>query len=295
MKEKKRKQENKSKEGGYMRNSPIIVALVIVACLITLSPRDANAFIGLRLSGSYGYVNYKDFNEFAKYMNGTVFKDPTVRILAEMPEIHWMPETKLEFVFSLRQGLSSGIGVGYLRGSSEFNTVIRGGTIDQQDLGYNHTIDSYPLTYTVYFSLPTTTVSWAVPMIYFGLGAYYTKASFDLTDVTATEDNSMTSELTDWGWGMHGGAGVEFELTPVITLDIEFFGRFAENKGVTGTMKDASGSEEDAYLMSDLVDDKFIQGPNLYYGPWETDDRQYDEGTVTLTGFGFTFGIKVAW
>lgn len=106
---------------------------------------------------------------------------------------------------------------------------------------------------------------------------------------------SVNSELADWGWGIHGGAGVEFELTPIITLDIDFFGRFAQNKGFTGTMKDRSGNEADAYLMNDLVDDLFIPGPNLYYGPWPTIDKQYNEGTVHLTGYGFTFGIKVAW
>jgi hypothetical protein len=150
-------------------------------------------------------------------------------------------------------------------------------------------VKAFPLTATVYVKLPP--LPFAKPYAFAGGGMYYTKASFDETVTSGGSADESKADLTKWGFGLHGGAGLSFALAPRVGLDVGVKGRWADVKGLTGTATGPDGKPVDVFLAY-YTDEEGA----LRFGPEALSDKgAYGEGSVDLSGYAFTLTVTVAF
>ncbi|MBU8922138.1 MAG: hypothetical protein KOO63_10010, partial [Bacteroidales bacterium] len=128
------------------------------------------------------------------------------------------------------------------------------------------------------------------PYLYGGGGLYYSSLDIAFQHFDGVDRTGYDAKLSTWGYGIHGGGGMEFSITPTFSLDIGFKVRWADISGYEGTATLPDGEERDAFFVSDKVDGKLI----FEAMPVEEKDN-YDEGSVNLTGYTIYIGFKAGF
>jgi len=253
------------------------VAIVMVVCSVCAAA-SVHGGVGFRVGGAFSYISYGQYNNMVDYFNDEILSEPSAS--GKLDNLHWVPELSGEFLYSLAPMVQVGIGAGLIWGTSRFS-------VEPLDYVSEHTVRAYPVTATVYVETPVPYAA-VKPYVFAGGGAYYSKVGFTVS--SAIDSLNMESDLSAWGFGLHGGAGVEYSIAPKVSLVFEAKGRWAKIQGLEGTRTIALGPSEDAYLAYIEESDR------VNYGPMSTDDSgTYGEGTVDLSGFAFSLGIKVAF
>jgi opacity protein-like surface antigen len=255
----------------------IVAAAVVLSIALWTVPADAG--LGVKVRGGYTHIGYGDFNDYVEAANVSLAG------IAEMEKIDWLPEVSAEFTFSVLPTFTAGVGIGYLKGTSKFSFGLGG-----DELSYEHSVRAVPLTATAYWEPPLVGLH---PYVFGGVGMYHTKLFFSQAVTVGGDMASYEADLTKWGFGLHGGAGMRFEIVPTVGLDVGVYGRWASISGFEGTATNQDGDSYDAYLVRDTVEDP-VSGEVDYYGPWPTGDS-YDEGTVDLSGFTIFIGVTVGF
>jgi hypothetical protein len=256
-----------------MKFTALMAAFSLVLC------GNASSETGIRLNAGMSRVSYDDYNKFVDEVNKSLSS-----IGLELEKLHWLPEIQGEFIYSPLPLITVGAGAGMLFGKAELSS----GLIGQMEYG----VKTYPITVTGYFKpdLPLMPVK---PYAFFGLGMYYSKINFEL-DQNFVQGVSESADMTTWGFGFHGGAGLEFSILPALSLELGVRARWAELKGFEGTGTDANGDPVDVFLVSDEI---LYQG-NYYpaFGPLDVAEKdKYNEGALDLSGYGFSLGLKFAF
>jgi opacity protein-like surface antigen len=257
-------------------------ATVLIAFVCLLAANGASAGIGVRVSGALSYVSYGDFNDAADYANreGLWASGATGKVNA----IHWIPEFGGEVIVPVIPLLSVGVGVGIVSGKSSY--------VLQTGLGsysYEHAMKAYPVTATAYVNLPM--LPFAKPYLYLGGGAYRVKLTFEESTSSGSSTSEASAELQKWGFGLHGGAGLSFDIVPKVRFELGLKWRRAIVKGFEGTLRNPDGSSTDVFLAYHRDTDG-----NLNFAPESTADKDaFDEGSADLSGFAFTLGLAVSF
>ena len=119
---------------------------------------------------------------------------------------------------------------------------------------------------------------------------YYSRIDFEFKLSDGVDTEGYDAELSTWGFGIHGGGGIEFSIAPTFSLDIGFKVRWADISGYEGTATNVGGETKEVFLVADTVNDV------LMYGTESLDNKgEYDEGSVDLTGFTFYIGFKAGF
>ena len=257
-------------------------AAAFLAFALLVAAHGASAGIGVRASGGLSYVSYGDFNDAADYANeeGLWASGAT----GEVGAIHWIPEFGGEVVVPVISRLSVGVGGGILFGKSSY--------VLQTGLGsysYEHTMKAYPVTVTAYVDLPM--LPFARPCVYLGGGAYRASLTFEESASGGSSVDEASADLRKWGFGLHGGAGLSFDIVPKLRFDLGLKWRWAVVKGFEGTRTNPDGTSTDVFLASYRD-----AGGALNFAPEATADRDvYSEGSVDLSGFAFMLGFTVSF
>ncbi len=252
--------------------------LTIIAAMAFFASTVAWAGMGFRVMGGFSHIAYGDFNAFIDTTN-TGFGG-----MARMDNINWVPEIAGEFYYSLMPMLELGIGAGIISGKSDFS-------ISTMNVGasFKHTVKVYPFTTTAYFypQVPFITMK---PYAYGGVGMYYSRITFETSGTFGGDSDGYDADLTDWGFGLHGGGGIEFFVMRTVSFDIGFKVRWADMKGFEGTATDFDGNTRDVFYVSDEI------GGYLVYGLADVAEKDdYDEGSVDLSGYSLYAGIKIGF
>lgn len=252
----------------------MLTVLIIGAFLAT----DAGtAGIGFRVSGGYGYIGYRDFNDRIDYMNNEYLD--SMSIAGKLDRLHWVPEISGEVLVSLFPRFDFGLGVGLISGKRIFS-------IEPVGYRYEHTVKAYPITATIYAALPAP-FGFAKPYAFVGGGVYYSTLVFDSDTPTAA--TSSKADLSAWGFGVHAGAGLRIPLAPRVSLDVGIKGRVAAIRGFEGTKTWDTGETEDIFLAHGRN-----QQYDVIYEPKPVSERDaFDEGTLDVSGIAIALGLKV--
>jgi hypothetical protein len=250
--------------------------------ILALSSSSA-AETGFRVNAGMTRISYDDYNDFADIVNEDLAVFGT-----ELENLNWLPELQGEFLYSPLPLITFGAGAGMIFGKAELSSSLIG------NLEYG--VRSYPITMTGYFKpeLPLMPVK---PYAFCGIGMYYSKITCEFsTDIV--EGIYESTDLSTWGFGIHGGAGLEFSILPMLSLEVGVRGRWADIKGFEGTGTDAAGNRVDVFLVADDVEVEY-QGQTYQaaaFGPWSKEDQdRYQEGSRDITGYGFVLGLKLAF
>ena len=258
-----------------MKRSCIVRTALMLGTLIAANA--ATAGIGFRVSGGFSYIGYGDYNDRVEYMNDEYL--PLLSIAGKLDKLHWVPEISGEVLVSLLPRFDLGLGVGLISGKTNFS-------IEPVDYRYEHTVQSYPITATLYAALPAP-FGFAKPYAFAGGGVYYSTLVFDSdTPAAAT---SFKADLSAWGFGVHAGAGLRIPLAPRVSLDVGIKGRVVAIRGFEGTKTWGTGRTEDVFLAHGVNE----QG-NLIHEPKPVSEQDaFDEGTLDVSGIAIALGLKV--
>jgi opacity protein-like surface antigen len=256
----------KRKEAGMKKAIALAIAIGIIAASV-----PAEAGFGLRVRGGYTNVSYGDFNEWVDGFNAEVPSG-----MSTMDKIEWLPEISAEFTFTIVPTFSGGVGIGYLSGTSDYSI-----SIGLDGYSYKHKVRSIPLTLNLYWEPSLATLQ---PFVFAGAGIYRTDLEFAVGLTQGGNLEGYEADLDKWGFGLQGGGGLRFTVTPMMSFELGIQGRWADISGFEGTAKSFDGEELDVYLAKD--DD--------YFGPEDTDGTM-DEGSVNLSGITFFIGMTVAF
>ncbi|UCF04977.1 MAG: outer membrane beta-barrel protein [bacterium] len=256
-----------------------VVFVFGIALAVMTAPAYAQGGVGVRITGGYSYITYSDFNDFVEDFNAQLDGEET------LDEMHWVSEFSGEVTFSAFPGFTVGVGAGIVSGKSDWAVAI-----GLQQIRQEHKMRAYPFTLTGYFE-PPAPFTFAKPLVYAGVGAYRSTITFRFAaspDIEGSPD--FDAELTDWGFGVHGGAGLRFKVAPIIDLDLGIKGRWATIKGYEGTA--TSGNEtKDVVLVKYVTDEGFRA-----YGVQPAEDADlYEEGKVDLSGYGFVVSVVIGF
>lgn len=256
-----------------------VIALLLVSVLALAGIAEAG--VGVRVTGPVSYIGYGNWNDFADFLNDVAI--PELGLSQKIDNINWVPEFGGEVLVSPIPLLDIGLGAGMMLKTADIS-------ISQatETMSFTHKLRAYPFTLTGYLK-PSLPLGFAKPFFYGGVGLYYTKLIFEEGYEGIMGDYSYEAELTKTGFGLHGGAGLEFSVFPKVSIDIGIKARWAKIKGFEGTATDSEGAEDDVFLMFDEDEEG-----NLMYGPESVDyEDVFGEGEVDLSGFGFVLGVKV--
>ena len=266
-----------------------IVAVFVVLSMF-LCAGTSSAGIGIRVTGPATHIGYKDFNDFvdtynAEYLAASPYKYNNLK---------WLPEFSGEVIYNALPMLDVGIGAGIILGTSEFSW-----SAGMESYTRKHKLRSYPFTATAYYRPP-----WPLgpfkPILYGGAGLFYTNASFSDAYMGIGDDYSYEWEFTKWGFGLHGGAGIEISILPKLSVDIGVKGRWANFTGFEGT-DPISG--EDVIIGVGTVEEIWGDPPEVHvvpvYGPMSPEFvdevETLNEAEVNLSGYSIVVGIKVTF
>lgn len=273
-----------------MRRSTAISGLLI---LFLFSAAGAGADTGVRINAGLSHISYGDFNDF---VDDTNYELEQYGI--EMDNINWVPEIQGEVMYSPAPMFTLGLGAGMIFASSDLSTSIGGFGLD-----FEHKIRVYPITVTGYFK-PSVPMFPVKPYIYGGAGLYHSKMEFgtNLGDVFESVDPEVVyfreADLSATGFGLHGGAGIEFAILPLLSLQVGIQARWADVSGFEGTGTTSGGENRDVFLVAQNLEAE-IGGETVEYysyGPMDSSVKdQLDEGSLDLTGYGFVMGLKLAF
>ncbi len=272
--------EGTERKGAGMTFRSGAAAACVVFALCGVNEAEA---AGVRVTGGYTRISYGDYNAFADGVNELIAADPS--ITGTLGNIRWIPEIGVEATVPVAPFLSLGAGAGMLWGTSSFEFSAGGAT-----LSFEHTVKAYPLTATLYAEIPAP-FSFAKPYAFAGGGAYRATVGFEERLGGSGDVVGYDAELSAWGFGLHGGAGLSFAVAPRVGLDLCVRGRYAKIKGFEGTATSTEGETADVVL-------GFFEGDGGYmvYGPVSADDAAgIGEGAVDLGGFGISLGMHVTF
>ena len=262
-----------------MKKFSSVVAILLMSTFVYTGL--AHAGVGVRITGPVSYISYGNWNDFADFLNDVAI--PELGFSQKIDNINWVPEFGGEILVSPVPLLDVGLGAGMMLKTAEIS-ISQGG----ETMSFGHKLRVYPFTLTGYLK-PSLPLGFAKPFFYGGVGLYYTKLIFEDDYEGIMGDYSYEAELTKTGFGLHGGAGLEFSVFPKVSIDIGVKARWAKLKGFEGTASDSEGEEMDVFLIFDEDDEG-----NPVYGPESVEYQdEIEEGEVDLSGFGFVFGIKV--
>ncbi len=205
-----------------MRRFSTVICLTILSMLLLAGSSQAG--LGVRISGPATHVSLGQFNDYvdafnSEYLSGTPYS---------WNNLNWMPEFSGEILYNVTPMLDVGIGMGLIVSTSELS-IIAG----LESSSEKHKLRSYPFTATGYYE-----PGWALgpfkPFFYGGAGIYYTNWTYSTAYMGTRDDFSYEWNLTKWGFGLHGGLGVEISILPKLSVDVGFKGRWANFKGFEG-------------------------------------------------------------
>lgn len=258
-----------------------LLSVISAVAIVVAAAGVSEAGIGFRATGGYSHISYGDFNDYADEANEILAGT------AKIDNISWIPELGGEFYYSITPMVEIGIGTGMVWGTSDYSI-----SAGLNSMSFEHKMKAFPINATVYFRPRVPFISMK-PYIYGGGGRYYTKLDFDeyVKEVTIPYEERYTAELSSWGWGVHGGGGVEFSIVPSLSLDLGFKIRWASIGGFEGTATDLAGETWDIFMAGYTDSDD-----NWHYEYRDVEEKDdYDEGKVDLTGYTIYIGFKAGF
>jgi len=287
--------------------------MIWAAALWLLASAGFSQESSIKLSGGLGFATGGDLN---KTIKGTSdLRRDFDGAAGELKPVNLGLNFDVEFIHHFTPSLGLGLGIGYFRASKESGPLtseigIPGIFTLGSEYSIKPMISAVPITLNVhYFLLAGSKLGFD---LHAGVGYYLTMLDFGGTDVLYdsffdqisehwTEDTTFAS--TKGGLGFQAGIGFEFHVAASLAIVCDVFGRFASVSGFKGkyTYKESGDytwqeSASDYYFWS--YDERFDGSPYAQFdfytekpeGEGITNAKQ---GSVDLTGFGITLGLRI--
>lgn len=260
--------------------------------------------LSLRLYGGYSHVLAGDIND------GSAFYFDLIEAYAAegfgeytggFKPLHGGYNFGADLIYQISPALGIGLGVGYMRSSSD-SLATWSGEGDTVDITGGGMLTAMPIRLGLFLTVPMgpkfDLTANAGAAYYLGLKLEASQGlEFDVDDwMMMTLEGSERSGLDI---GFHGSLGFEYKLSPKLGFFVEAVGRYAKFKNfemVLGTMESSGGAPDTTegrlYLVDESFGDYDITGFTIVE-EGDIPDPDYREPKIDLSGFSLQAGFRI--
>ncbi len=260
--------------------------------------------LSLKLYGGYSHVLAADVND------GSAFYFDLIEAYAAegigsytggYKPLHGGYNFGADLIYQISPALGIGLGVGYMRSSSDSLATWTDG-IDSVDITGGGTLTAMPIRLGLFLTVP---MGQKLDLIANAGAAYYLGLKLDATQgLEFAPDDWMrmtleASQRSGADIGFHGSLGFEYKLSPKLGFFVEAVGRYAKFKNfdlVTG-ISEYSGAGSDTtegrlYIEDESFGDYDISSFVLVE-EGDTPDPDWREPKIDLSGFSLQAGFRI--
>lgn len=206
-----------------------------------------------------------------------------------------------DFIYQLSPKIGVGLGVGYLRSSSDSLMTLAGEGL-AFTLSGTPTLSAVPIRLGVFLTFP---IAGKISLTADAGAAYYAGLKLDATqrlDLDATTWQIMSvSGSRNGNLGFQGSLGFEYRLSRGMGFFVEALGRYARFKNfesVTGTTETSGGESDTTSGKLYIVTETFADGTFSIFTieetpPVDTPTETFREPKIDLSGFSLQAGIRI--
>jgi len=216
-------------------------SLILLAAFLPIPAACSNLSFNFKLYGGLNTLSGSDLNDGLKGLNDYYDRYfwffGLTKSGGEYRPVHPGFHFGGDFIVQISPWLGVGLGLGYFQGMNEslvnFEPVAA-------NVKTNPKVSAVPLRLGLNVTLPAGRI--LNINFHGGLGYYLAKISYDLRASTPGSWFLYNTEAHASGLGFHGGMGVEFKLSPAISLFLEGQGRYANIGGFRGSTSQTASS-----------------------------------------------------
>jgi hypothetical protein len=262
--------------------------------------------LSLKLYGGYSHMLAGDVNEGSDFyfeILEAYAAEGMGTATGRYKPLHGGYNFGADLIYQISPALGIGLGIGYMRGSSESVGTLTFET-DEYILSAAPMLQAMPIRLGLFLAVP---VGPKLDLIANAGAAYYMGLKFEGSQYQEDETGDwmrMTiegSERSGADIGFHGSLGFEYKLSPKLGFFVEAVGRYAKFKNfetVTGSVEYSDGtSDSDEGLLLYIEEYDFGMGDyelsGFYLSDTEPTGPEYREPKIDLTGFSLQAGFRI--
>jgi len=260
--------------------------------------------LSLKLYGGYSHMLAGDVNEGSDFYFEVIeayAAEGTGTVTGRYKPLHGGYNFGADLIYQISPALGIGLGIGYMRGSSESVGTWTIGT-DEYILSAAPMLQAMPIRLGLFLAVP---VGPKLDLIANAGAAYYMGLKFEGSQYQEDETGDwmrMTiegSERSGADIGFHGSLGFEYKFSPKIGFFVEAVGRYAKFKNfetVTGTVESSDGfsdSEDGLLLYIEDYDFDDYEVSGFYISDTEPIGPEYRTPKIDLSGFSLQAGFRI--
>jgi len=276
--------------------------LGVILCL-SLAVFGFSGGFSIKLNGGANFLMGGDYNTIIGDMNDEWHSYPSLTVASDLSKLSLGWNFGAEFIYNITEEMGLGLGIGYITATNE-STLRAQNLVAYEAATFTPSVSAIPITLNFHYALALGETM----KFQFNIGPGLYISSFRLIEdgviglLPSTELIVLTVDYQPEGvvaFGFQGGLGIEFALSPSISLCLDVLGRMANPSGfagpwtqsgtVLGIPFSSSGSgtmyyyEQGGYSHFEIMS-------TIPSGSGVSNAR---EASVSLSGVAAQFGIKI--
>lgn len=290
-----------------MKRGCVALGFLMICCMsLTTLAYTYSGRINLKLAGGYGTFSVGDFNTFFKdtvpYYDVLFSSFGFVR-QGDYQELKNAWNISGEFLVDITKNIRCGLGVDYYRADNKSSFYWVHPENNDFTVEVMPSLNVTPVKLNLYFVVPL--MARMKTYLNGGLGIYTVRSTFKYLETSQVpgQEGTFKSNITanGTGFGLHGGLGLEYNLSSNFSVLVEGIYRSAKLDGLDGKMSiqdysNANISVEGKIWYFEYLDEntaQYLSGIRFGEKPEDEELQAVRELELDLSGFSLIIGIKI--
>ena len=213
-------------------------ALLGVLLSLSLTVFAFSGGFSIKVNGGANFLMGGDYNKIVDGLNDDWLSASGVTIVGALDKLSMGWNFGAEFIYNISDQMGVGLGVGYITASNESTLTATAYGIQLTET-LTPSVSAIPITLNFHYFMPVGDMMNV--HFTFGPGLYISTFKWDLYEALGTTADPDIINVTAAyepdgvvGFGFQGGLGIEFALSPSISLCLDVLGRMASLSGFSG-------------------------------------------------------------
>lgn len=189
----------------------------------------------VKVNGGANFLLGGDYNRIAEDANHPVYGPLPMATSGEIKKLSLGWNFGAEFIVNFTDSMGVGLGVGYLTASNDSSLTATIGPLSES-WNFKPSVSVIPITLSFHYSLPLSRVFSA--HFTAGPGFYISSFKFEnryIMPLLFTDLTETFTPNTKVFFGAQGSLGLEFAMSPSVSLTLDVMGRLANMVNLAGT------------------------------------------------------------